>query len=285
MILVTGATGTIGREVVKLLLEGGERVLAVTRHPATAALPEGAHVVEGDPSHPQTLETALHDVTTVFISPRALGDATAGAATSELLKLAAERGAQRVVALSAVTVEFGGGEQRFADAFRAVEDAVKASGLPWTILRCAEYDSNALAWAPQIRATGVVRGAYGDVASSPIHNRDVAAVSALALVDAAHAGHTYVLTGPQSLTQRERVRQIGAAIGKEVPWMEIPPQQVRESMLAQGLPADVPDRLLGYLASLDQQAGPTSTTVEQVLGRPALPFAQWAAEHAAAFRN
>jgi len=285
MILVTGATGNIGREVVKLLLEGGEQALAVTRHPTTAALPEGAHVVEGDPSQPQTLETALHDITAVFISPRALGDATAGAATSALLKMAAARGAQRVVTLSAVTVEFGGGYRRFADAFRAVEDAVKASGLPWTILRCAEFDSNALAWAPQIRATGVVRGAYGDVASSPIHNRDVAAVSALALVDAAHAGHTYVLTGPQSLTQRERVRQIGAAIGKEVPWMEIPPQQVRESMLAQGLPADVPDRLLGYLASLDQQAGPTSTTVEQVLGRPALPFAQWAAEHAAAFRN
>jgi uncharacterized protein YbjT (DUF2867 family) len=77
MILVTGATGTIGREVVKLLLEGGERALAVTRHPATDALPEGVRVVDGDPSQPQTLESALHDITTVFISPRALGDATA----------------------------------------------------------------------------------------------------------------------------------------------------------------------------------------------------------------
>jgi uncharacterized protein YbjT (DUF2867 family) len=190
-----------------------------------------------------------------------------------------------VVALSAVTVEFGGGEKRFAAAYKAVEDAAKASGLRWTILRCAEYDSNALAWAPQIRATGVVRGAYGDAASSPIHNRDVAAVSALALVDARHAEHTYVLTGPQSLTQRDRVRLIGEAIGKEAPWIEMAPDQVRVNMLAQGLPEDVPDRLLGYLASLNQQPGPTSTTVEQVLGRPALTFAQWAVEHAAAFRN
>jgi len=285
MILVTGATGSIGREVVNLLVDGSEPVVAVTRNPAAAALPKGARVVGGDPSHPGTLIPALHDVKTVFISPRALGDATAGAATAQLLKLAAEQGAERVVALSAVTVEFGGGEQRFADAFKAVEDAAKASGLRWTILRCAEYDSNAMAWTPQIRATGVVRGAYGDAASSPIHNGDVAAVSALVLVDARHAEHTYVLTGPQSLAQRDRVRLIGEAIGKDVPWVEMAPDQVRVSMLAQGLPEDVPDRLLGYLASLNQQPGPTSTTVEQVLGRPALTFAQWAVEHAAAFRN
>src|SRR5205807_9606897 len=103
-------------------------------------------------------------------------------------------------------------------AFRAVEDAARASGLQWTILRSSDYASNSLAWAPQIRSTGVVYGAYGDGATSTIHERDVAAVSALALMDAAHAGHTYVLTGPQSLAQRDRVRLIGEAIGKEVRW-------------------------------------------------------------------
>lgn len=285
MILVSGATGNIGREVVNLLLAGGAKVVAVTRHPTTAALPDGAVVVGGDPSRPQTLTRALPGVDAVFISPRALGDATAGAATAELLKLAAEQGAQRVVALSAVTVQYGGGEQHFANAFKAVEDAARASGLQWTILRCAEFDSNSLVWAPQIRATGQVKGTYGDAETSPVHERDVAAVSALALMDAAHAGHTYVLTGPQSLSQRERVRLIGEAIGKQVLWEEISPQQVREAMLAQGLPEDIPDRLLGYLASLDQQPGPSSTDVSQVLGHRALTFAEWAVEHAAAFRN
>ena len=285
MILITGATGNVGREVVNLLLDGGAKVVAVTRHPATAALPDGAVVVGGDPSRPQTLASALRGVETVFISPRALGDATAGAATAELLKLAAEQGAQRVVALSAVTVEYGGGYQRFADAFKAVEDAARASGLQWTILRSTDYASNALAWAPQIRSTGVVYGAYGDGATSTIHERDVAAVSALALMDAAHAGHTYVLSGPQSLTQRDRVRLIGAAIGKEVRWEEISPQQARQAMLAQGLPEDVPDRLPGYWSGLVQQPGPSSDTVEQVLGRPALTFAQWAVEHATTFQS
>src|SRR2546430_16722834 len=104
MILVTGATGNVGREVVNLLLSGGEKVVAVTRNPATAALPDGAHGVGGDPSRSQTLAPALRGVEAVFISPRALGDATGGAATGELLRRAAKQGARRVVVLSAVNV-------------------------------------------------------------------------------------------------------------------------------------------------------------------------------------
>jgi uncharacterized protein YbjT (DUF2867 family) len=278
MILVTGATGNVGREAVKVLLDDGEEVVAVTRNPAAAALPGSAHVVDGDPSRPQTLTSALRGVEAVLISPRALGDATAGAA-------AAEQGVERAVALSAVTVQYPAGYRRFADAFKAVEDAVKASGLQWTFLRSADYAVNALAWAPQIRSASVVRGAYGDAATSTIHERDVAAVAARALVDPAHAGHSYVLTGPQSLTQRDKVRLIGEAIGKKLSFEELPPEQIRQAMLAQGLPEDVPDRLLGSLADYAKEPGPSSDTVDQVLGRPALTFAEWAAEHAAAFRN
>src|SRR5262249_28337896 len=142
-----------------------------------------------------------------------------------------------------------------------------------------------LAWVPQIRATGIVRGAYGDKPTSTIHVRDVASVSARALLEPEHAGHIYVLTGPQFLTQRDKVRLIGEAIGREVRWEEIAPAQVREAMLAQGLPPDVPDRLLGYWATIGERPEPFTTTVEQVLGRPALTFAQWAVEHAPAFRS
>jgi uncharacterized protein YbjT (DUF2867 family) len=285
MILVTGATGNVGREVVNLLLADGQSVRAVTREPAIAGLPSDAEVVGGDPSRPTTLASALRGIEAVLVSPRALGDATAGAATAELLALAAEQDVERVVALSAATVEYPAGYRRFADAFKAVEDAVKTSGLQWTFLRSADYAANTLAWAPQIRSASVVRGAYGDAATSTIHERDVAAVAARALVNPAHAGHSYVLTGPQSLTQRDKVRLIGEAIGKELSFEEVPPEQLRQAMLAQGLPEDVPDRLLGSLADYAKQPGPSSKTVEQVLGRPALTFAEWAAEHAAAFRN
>jgi uncharacterized protein YbjT (DUF2867 family) len=239
----------------------------------------------GAPSHPKTLTSVLRGVEAVLISPRALGDTTAGAATAELLDLAAEQGVERAVALSAVTVQYPAGYRRFADAFKAVEEAVKASRLPWTLLRSADYAANTLAWAPQIRLASVVRGAYGDAATSTIHERDVAAVAARALVNPAHAGHSYVLTGPQSLTQRDKVRLIGEAIGKKLSFEELPPEQIRQAMLAQGLPEDVPDRLLGSLADYAKEPGPSSDTVDQVLGRPALTFAEWAAEHAAAFRN
>ena len=279
MILVTGATGTVGREVVNLLLEDGAKVAAVTRNPAAAALPRGVDVVGGDPSRPRTLTTALRGVEAVFLVPRAVGDATA-----ELLSLAAEEGVERIVLVSALTVEYGGGERRFAESFEAVEKAVKASDLKWTFLRCADFDAIARVWAPQIQSTGVVRGAYGDAASSPIHERDIAAVGVRALVNSAHAGRSYVLTGPQSLTQREKVRLIGEAIGKELSWEEISPQQARQAMIAQGLPEEIAARMLGYLADRVRQPGPSSDAVAQVLSRPALTFAEWAAEHAAVFQ-
>jgi uncharacterized protein YbjT (DUF2867 family) len=280
MILITGATGNVGRHVVNLLLEEGRKVVAVTRDPAPAALPVGAQVVSGDLSRPKWLRSRLRGVETIFLVPRAVGDAAA-----ELLSLAAEQGVQRVVLVSAVTVAYPAGEERFAADFKAVEDAVKASGLQWTFLRCADFDSNTLAWAPQIRATGIVRAAYGDAATSPIDPRDIAAVGVVALLNAKHAGQSHVLTGPQQLSQRDKVRLIGEATGRELTWEETSPQQVRQAMIAQGVPEDIPDRQLGSLASYAQQPGPSSDTVEQVLGRPALTFAEWAADHAAAFRN
>lgn len=277
MFVVIGATGSVGREAVNLLLEAGEKVAAVTRDPA-AALPGGAQVVNGDPSRPDSL-TALPDgVEAVLLSPRAVSGAAA-----ELLSLAAARGARRVVVLSAATVEHPVGHRRFADEFRAVEEAVRDSGLQWTFLRCADFAANALAWAPQIRATGVVRGAYGDAATSPIHQRDIAEVAIRALADPEHAGRAYLLTGPQSLDQRDKVRLIGEAIGRDLSFQEIAPEQVRQAMLAQGLAEDLPDRLLGSLADYANTPGPSTGTVEQLLGRPALTFAAWAVDNIAAF--
>ncbi|MFF7523938.1 NAD(P)H-binding protein [Streptomyces pseudovenezuelae] len=282
MFVVIGATGSVGREAVRLLLQNGDKVVAVTRDPA-AVLPDGAQVVTGDPSRPDSLTEMPDGIEGVLLSPRAVGGAAA-----ELLALVAARGARRVVALSASTVEHPAGHQRFADAFRAVEDTVRRSGLQWTFLRCSDFAANALAWAPQIRATGVVRGAYGGAASSPIHQRDVAevAVRALAARDhAVHASHAYLLTGPQTLDQRDKVRLIGEAIGRNLAFQELAPAQLRQAMLAQGLAEDIPDRLLGSLADYADKPGPSTDTVEQLLGRPALTFAAWAAENRAAFAS
>ncbi|MEU8927099.1 NAD(P)H-binding protein [Kitasatospora sp. NPDC048545] len=280
MIMVTGATGTVGRTVVEHLAAQRCEVAAVTRDPAAGGPADGVRPVVGDPSRPQSLASALDGVEALLLSPRAVGGASA-----ELLALAAEHGVRRVVVLSAVTVEYGGGYRRFAEEFERVEAAARASGLQWTFLRCADFDANALAWAPQIRATGLVRGVHGDAATSPVHQRDIAEVAVRALVDPTHAGRAYALTGPESLTQRDRARLIGEAIGRELAFAEVPPEELRRAMLAQGLPEDVPDRLIGYAAACLEQPGPTTDTVPRLLGRPALTFATWAAEHAAAFRG
>jgi len=94
-----------------------------------------------------------------------------------------------------------------------------------------------------------------------------------------------VLTGPQSLTQRDKVYAIGAAVGRDLSWQEVPAALMRDAMLARGLPADIPDRMLGYLADCVERPGPSSYAVSEILRRPALTFSEWAIEHYAEFRN
>jgi uncharacterized protein YbjT (DUF2867 family) len=251
MILVSGSTGNVGREVMRLL--------------------PGAAGLSRDPARNTPWETAE----ALLYSPRA--------ATPDLLTRAAERGAKRVVVISAATVAHPVGEPRFIAEFHAAEEAARRSGLEWTILRCADFASNSLAWAPQIRATGVVRGAHAGAVTFTVDERDVAAVAARALLGA-YPGGIFLLAGPQPLTQGDKVRQIGAALGRELGFTELPPEQVEQGMLAAGLPADVPVRLLGSLADYARQPGPSSPDVADLLGRPARTFAEWAADHQAAFR-
>ncbi|WIX89941.1 NAD(P)H-binding protein [Amycolatopsis sp. DG1A-15b] len=278
MILLTGANGVVGRQVQKMLSNEGIPVTAVTRGLDEAAQSGNGKVVRGDLFDPQWIEAALEGVEAVQISPRATGPGL-----GELLKLAVKQGVRRVVLLSATTVEHPAGEARFAAQFRAAEDLVTRSGLEWTVLRLADFAANALAWVPQLKAGDVVRGAYGRAASSPIHEADIAAVAVRALRGTTPAESVYTLTGPQSLDQHEKVRLIGAATGRALSFQELPPEQVRHGMLAQGLPDEVPARLLGSLADYSERPGPTTGTVEELLGRPALTFAEWARDNAAAF--
>jgi uncharacterized protein YbjT (DUF2867 family) len=269
-ILITGASGKVGRELTDLLVAGEAEVTAVTRDPARAALPEPAHVVPAP----------FYD----GIDAMFLNLAAVGATLPDVLADAAAHGVRRAVLLSAITVEYGGGYRRFAEAFRAAEEVVRSSGLEWTFLRPSQFASNALVWAPQIRATGKVRTAYGEAAYSPIHPVDIAAVAALALQDEESAGQAYALTGPESLTQRDQVELIGKALGQPVEFEEITFEQAKQAMLDQGVPADIPDRMYGYLAECLAQPAPSTTAVADLLGRPALDFADWAIEHSPAFR-
>jgi uncharacterized protein YbjT (DUF2867 family) len=287
MLLVTGATGTIGRPLIDVLVNDGAKVRAVTRNPHATDLPADVEVVKGDPSRPDTIAPFLEGVTALFLHPRAAGDAA-----GELLTLARERGVQRVVALSATNVNDPPDEQpsRYrGDRNKEAEDAAAASGLAWVSLRASFFARNTLdAWGAQIRAGDVVRGPYASFAEAPIHERDLAAVAARALrTDAlvARRGRRLELTGPQSLTHAEMVATIGDVIGRRLRYQEIPPEVAKQGMVAHGFPEPFVQALLARYANEVGRPAPVSGEVEKALGRPACTYAQWVADHAAAFRN
>ncbi len=281
MIVVTGATGNVGRELVRLLGDKGEPVRAVTRR--TEAAGGMTNAVIGDPSQPHTLLPALRGATALYLNPAAIGNSCA-----ELLALAAAaaHGVQRVVLQSALSVEYKLGAPQFAEQFRRIEECVQTSGLPWVILRCASFNVNNLrVWGPQIRSSDVVRGAYGQAATSSIHERDIAEMGVRALTNSDTDTGIYTITGPQTLTEREKVRLIGETIGRNLTWQETSPEAIQQAMRARGLPESAAERMLAFLADCAQQPEPLTDTVNQVLGRPALSFAQWVTDHAASFQS
>jgi len=284
MLVVTGATGTIGRPLVDVLVAQGAEVRAITRNPLAAGLPAGVDVVEGDPSRPDTVAPFLEGVTALFLHPRAVGTSAV-----ELLALARDRGVRRVVALSAMNVDDDLDEQpsRYrGDRNKEVEDAAVGSGLEWVSLRASYFAINALlAWGAQIRAGDVVRGPYASFAEAPIHERDLAEVGARALLTDALAGRRLPMTGPQSLTHEEMVAIIGDVIGRPLRYQEVPPEAATQGMVQHGFPGPFVEALMARYAEEVGQAAPLSGEVETILGRPARTFAEWVADHAAAFRN
>lgn len=284
MILVTGATGTIGRPLVGLLAGEGVPVRAVSRDPHAAGLPAGVDIVSGDPSKPDTIATFLDGVTVLFLHPRAVGEAA-----GELLRLAKERGVGRVVALSAINVDDDPAQQpsRFqGDRNKEVEEAAVASGLDWVSLRPASFAVNTLrTWAPQLRTGDVVRGPYASFAEPLIHEADVAAVAARALLDPALSGRKLRLTGPQSLAHEELVAIIGDVISRPLRYQEIPAEAFRQGMVERGMPEAFVEALLARYARGIGPAEAVTDEVERVLGRPARTYAEWVADHAAAFQQ
>ncbi|MCW3841608.1 NAD(P)H-binding protein [Micromonospora yasonensis] len=275
MILVTGGTGNVGANVVRELLDAGERVRILSREPHSRSFPDGVEVVRGDLARPESLPAALSGVGRAFL----MSPAFAGA--DGFLDAARRAGLRHVVLLSSSSVLsetpgfIGGQHQR-------LEQAVLDSGLPWTFVRPGAFMTNDLAWAPQIGNGAVVRGVYGNAAMAPVDPRDIAAVAVRALLER-RVGEAPVLTGPQSLTQIERVRIIAEAIGRPLRFEEVPPDQYREQMLHHGMLASVIDQLIAGLAARDGTVADISPVVEEIAGRPAFTYAQWAAHRAAAF--
>jgi uncharacterized protein YbjT (DUF2867 family) len=280
MILVTGATGNIGQHVVAGLLDRGAAVRTMSRHPVPAAtsLPRGVEVVGGDLTDADSLAAALSGVDAVFLLWPFLSPDGADAVAAVLAKHA-----RRVVLVSALNVH-DDRDPTENGVWGQVEHAIRQTGIGWTFLRASGFATNTLEWVPAIRAGEDVRIPYAHAARSLIHERDIADVAVRALSEDGHEGAAYVLTGPAVVTQTEQVRIIGEAAGRQARLVEISPDEARAQLTARyGDPAFV-DTALAYWGGLVDAPEPVTRTVEEITGKPARPFAEWAREHAEDFR-
>jgi uncharacterized protein YbjT (DUF2867 family) len=277
-VLVIGATGTIGREVVSQLLPTGAHVRAMSRTPGRAQLPPEVELVRGDLTDPPTLDRALDGIDAVFL----VWTAPPAAAPAAIERVA--KHVPRLVYLSApykTPHPFFQQPNAGARMVAEIERLIEASGVRWTFLRPGMFAANAIGWwASQIHKGDVVRWPYADAPTAPVHERDIGAVAVRTLLDD-RLGNDYVLTGPQSLTQREQVAIIGEAIGRPLRYEELSPAEARTEL---GFPPPVADMLFNAWSAAIGQPAYITRSVEDITGRPARSFREWADDHAADFR-
>lgn len=270
-VLVTGATGNVGRMVVDELGGSGVDVRALTNYPARAALPSDVEVYEGFIGRPESVRDALVGVDAMYLAPYPR-------TARQITRMARDAGVMRIVALSQFNVaeEIAGGPAAWW--WYATEHAVEEAVAEWTMLRPGEFMASTLEWADSIRHEAKVRAPFARTAHASIDQLDIAAVAAVALLQDGHVGRRYQLTGPETFERRELVRQIAAAIGRDIEFEELSRDAVRAEMLQHGTPERV-DWYLDLLARSEWDPQPVLPTVDEILGRPATTFAQWISRH------
>ena len=278
VVVVFGARGNVGRHVASGLLAAGETVRATSRKPDAAGVSPGVEVVAADLERPDTLPAALEGAEKVFLYAKPDG-------VEGFVEAAASAGVQHVVLLSSAAVVTPDAERNpIARQHRTVELAIERSGIDWTFIRPGMFATNTLWWWQRpIRDKGVVRNPYPDGQTAPVHERDMAAVAVTALTRPGHRRQAYTVFGPESLTLRQQVEHIGNALGRPIRFEVISADEARAE-LSTTIPAIGVETFLRHWAAHNGTPAQISTTVEDVTGRPARTFAQWAVDHADDFR-
>lgn len=280
MILVTGATGTVGRQLVTELVEGGVGVRALSRAPGRAGLPAGVEVVAGDLGRPETLGAALEGVERVFLLS---GGPEGPGHDANLVGAAKQAGVAQVVTLSVLGAGHGA-DDPITRWHLAGEAAVTGSGMAWTILRPGAFMSNALMWAPTIKAQDAVYVPFAQAKTAAIDPADIAAVAARALTEPGHENKTYPLTGPGLLSAAGQVQILSAALGRPLQLIDVPPEAAKAAMIESGMPTGLADAVIASMAQAGtDHAMAVLPTVDEITGRPARSFIQWTAAHLGAF--
>ncbi|MTE13656.1 NAD(P)H-binding protein [Nocardia aurantiaca] len=283
MIVITGATGTIGSEVVRLLADKDVKVRAVTRDPEHAQLPAEAEVVRGDYADIESMTAAFAGAEAAFLVGLLGPDYVE--LDRALVAAACAAGVRRLVKLSAIgtgDTELG----RVGTWHMPGEQAVRDSGAAWTILRPSSFASNTLSWAPMLRAGQPVPNMTGTGGQGVVDPRDVSEVATTALLSDTHSGQVYTLTGPEVLSVHDQAAALAAVLGRAVEVVDISETQAREFMLDAGMSEEFADGSLAGRAYVRAGRNEIVTgDVEQVLGRAPRSYADWVRDHAAAFTD
>ena len=283
MILVTGATGNAGSQVVRALLERGREVRAFVRDPDRAHDLFGDEVepARGDFGDPRSVRAALEGVEEVVLScaddPRRVGWET------HAIDAAAATGVRRIVKLSAIAAEPDAPVAFWAWHGR-VERHLRRSGIPSVVLRSSVYMSNVLAGAEQVAREGRLSAPAGEARIAMVDPRDVGAAAAAVLSTAGHDGRTYILTGPEAITYAEVATGLSAATGREIDFVHVGDEDARRGMIEDGLPDLIADQVVTLFAMLRAGAAEEVTPmVESLTGRLPRDFATFARDHACLF--
>ncbi len=275
-ILVTGATGNVGAEVVDALTRANEPVRALVRNAARAELPSDVEVVEGDLNEPEALAAALADVEAVFLLPGYRD-------MPGMLRAIADAHAERVVLLSGTSAASGATSNAVTAYMLQSEVAVRDSGVPWTILRSYGLMSNTLRWIDQLMAGDVVREPFADVPVAMVDPYDLGEVAARALRSAAHEGQTYLVSGGAAIRPADRVRILGEALGRPLRLDPLSNGEARAQLTSQ-MPVEYVDAFFDFYVDGSLDESQPQATVQEILGRAPRTFDEWARAHAGAFR-
>jgi uncharacterized protein YbjT (DUF2867 family) len=286
MILVTGATGQNGRQVVHRLSARGVPVRALVRDRARAnslsTLPS-VEIVQADMAHPETLGPALQGVERAFLNSSA--DPGMLGVQSNFIGAARKAGVRHVVKLSGIIPE-PGSAFRFARMHAEIERRLEESGMAFTHLRAGEFMPVYFRQVPTIVAKNALFLPMEDAKIASIDIGDIADVAAAALTNAGHEGKIYPLTGPEALTMAEVAAVLSAATGRQIRYVNVSPEDARKSQLATGMPPYNADALAELFAERRKgKEARVSPMVQAILGRPATRFEEFARRNAAIFRG
>jgi uncharacterized protein YbjT (DUF2867 family) len=286
MILVTGATGLNGSELVQTLSTQGVLVRALVRDASKSqslrALPH-VEVVEGDMLRPETLDAALLDIDRAMLISSSTP--TMVETQTRFIDAAKRAGVRHIVKLSGIIPELDS-PFRFARMHAEIERYLEASGVAFTQLRAGEFMQAYFRQASRVTAAGVLALPMEDAKIASIDAHDIARVAATTLTTGGHEGKVYPITGPESLSMAEVAERLAAVIGKPVRYINITPEQATQSNLAAGIPPYLAEGLAELFSERRKgKEAQVSQVISEVFGWRPTSFVEFAQRNAAIFRG